>query len=154
MTDKNTGMQECISNLNGYCHALRRLSSSRLLIRAYLVKLSPTIEETIERALKDSDNAKADFKVEEMSFNDVEKKIDVIVFSKLNDISEEVRKNMAWDFYEYFGLASTMSESEIWNPIVSNGAWMLIGDTPDHENKTMMLVQCQDQAIITSIVYE
>lgn len=145
-------MEAIIANLNGYLHSLRRLSGNKCDFWAEATKIDSDLDNAIEGFLS---NIKSGVKLIEKSkinYSAVEALLEELVLSNLLTDDENLKKSIAWDIVEYYGLASTALDAEgEFNPLVSNGAIKVSVQSDFHKSCVFYIVVISNYMVVTGL---
>jgi len=143
-------MQTYVDNLNGYFQVLRRLSKNRCDFWSELIEIDGTLENTIEEYLESKESVEF-LNKKDISYSEVQELYESYIFSNIT-VSTVAHKLLTYDIVEYYGLASTSTDSNNdFNPLISNGAVLLNVRSEFHSEYIYYVVEYGNKAIVTGL---
>lgn len=145
-------MNHIINNLNGYLYSLRRFTGNKCDFWTELVELEGSLEDSVKNHLS---TFEVDLEITDsknISYSEVEALLDSFILSNLKIDDDDIKKLLAWDIVEYYGLASTdIDEKNDFNPLVSNGAIQFTMKSDFHSSHIYYAVPIGNQIILTGL---
>lgn len=119
---------------------------------AELVELKCSLEDSVRNHLSTFEKNLEIIDSKSISYSEVEALLETFIFSNLKIDDDDIRKSLAWDIVEYYGLASTdIDQNNEFNPIVSNGAIQFTMKSDFHSSRIYYAIPIGNQIILTGL---
>lgn len=133
-----------ISNLNGYLHALRRLSGNACDFWAEIFPCIGDVEGSFRNHLAGQGVSLVE--KQNVRYREIDEILEREIFSKLVVEDESLLKLFAWDIVEFIELAYIQTQPET-SPISNKQAFVFKAKSEFHGEYVYLVVPVNDQAI-------